>query len=1720
MRFDGHEKALRFTAPLKDNGSSSKVAASRFATASLHHAFESPASPVDSHSDADESPTSRNCPAKAKPGLDSPDDVGNAPTASLWVGNTPRYLTATELIHRFENYGKIKSVKISPSGLYAFVNYCKVESAVHARVDLHNETIFHKTEPSWIRYAKPPPFDGASKRDDNNENLCAPPPVNRLETLSGSMTKKQDTENYWPNHRPPTGPKIRVDISPPPLRRRSNWAYDTYSPAVRLDSDQTSSKPSYDERVEWLREGDSYRPAYRDEPRKTIRNHLSPSANHHENGSQEARRARRNSHTRVPKDQNDDENIITSSTTSAADAGIGRHTMSRANDSEPRLAQQQAPVQSADLEIGRGVLACSQNTTAQPDEQGRLDQVTENDVPKQTQADAAELARLTHVEPLSEPDTREGNVAEFPTKHTAVENEKSGFPLLSALLDNRAASLQPLSRNRSPANLRTSNTPLSDLTTSSRASSVKKRCSDCRKPEAPSVPLIRCTNCPKRFHTICGDPRPLDVNNKEKFICGRCITKARQTAESVARPAEDQDGQSYSNYGSVHSACPNDVKAPSPVSKVSAALLPAAVKTATMETGSVAPPEPDISRVLDTFSLNPMARGQMQAIRDRNRDSNDKPESKQEKETPASVDLRKEPKFPGLSSAESRKHISKSQIKGYMVANPRTIAGAKAMAEKYKTKVTCPAWQRNRGGCSRTEEECMFAHHNAAIETPNGWNVAKEWTCYRWKLGRDGCPDHEIDCLYSHKDTGLYVGFDGKPMTKHRTCYWWYHNGRCRKPDELCVYAHFWTGIVAESPGAKVPRQSVGDFNHDSGNQRSIGLEENAVSYPFAYPVPQRAHDTGSISAESDRPVMPEQNLVQREVRKPSDPKLGSLNPSTDDPRLGSRSQKSVVSRPSTSDGASDTRSTETRMEATPEGSPVVNTATNQASENVRRMSTNKCNQCGKVVFRTNTCVSCRGGRPSDVSEAATPVGIEQVPSTTTSGAGKRKRPEDKMFLPAKRLKPDLSITTRPIAEAVVKETLQLEASSPALRPALLTPPIEPQHPVAISHDTGIGGSNAIRQAAPALRTNSELQTVSSTSGIEAGFCRQMKEHGESLLHRLPAPDCFSEAESDEPLANVRQRRLVSRLTEQSNDKLWSDTTTDSQQQTYSPNQTDHEREDTPNDEERLDSFKASNWRDRAGTATTSTATQGRTTAKLDDVRPAAKRYSSLQHPGTRTLEHSDERCVHTDNDARQNTATHKNTLPTPSSTTGSDMLDHQGGFQALSEHSASTVVYDFAVPEAYVAIAPKELDFLDHNIRHTVTIRNDSRRFPLAFQVISPTQMIRFSPSSGLVRTKCSLDVHVHLAENDDRSPASDTMFVDITYAYIKDETLPQAIALEPVFTAKTQLTLTFWGTLHAKGSAAQNLISKHVSKQSRNSGVDRKTLTETQDLKTPETCSRASSTINEAGNDSGSLRDDVLTPRASLRLDDRPSSNAHSSQEKRPTSNRPKLFLKFNTNRSRPADTPVSEAIKAAIIDKEKRNTALSAKSQDQREAQIAKLRARGIQVEDSDGEDDDEPIPELGDQPSQFNSPATKPSSRRTNDSILLSKISKGDGLKARNRHRLILDRQMSRNLQLHCNPHAEVERGTKLAEVSAWRELKVPDPDQERDKFAPDSIVVRKEKMTFKEMLGLEKDLQVEPCTVGNGLHTQLAFREKQSRDDMGLSRKRRARGAEIWSVSDR
>ncbi|KAF2006186.1 hypothetical protein P154DRAFT_529874 [Amniculicola lignicola CBS 123094] len=167
--------------------------------------------------------------------------------------------------------------------------------------------------------------------------------------------------------------------------------------------------------------------------------------------------------------------------------------------------------------------------------------------------------------------------------------------------------------------------------------------------------------------------------------------------------------------------------------------------------------------------------------------------------------------------------------------------------ERAKIPLTC--FEYRNGACQYPAQKCRFLHRQTSKVSPMDGTVPGKYrnypvTCYNWMMGANGCSKTDDDCLFAHRNTGL-LGEMGKPpreidatakpafmsrrpstetsgpavktpatgapyfpdinndtvppkQNKHLTCFFWMEGGRGCNKGAGCAYAHKNTGWLAQ----------------------------------------------------------------------------------------------------------------------------------------------------------------------------------------------------------------------------------------------------------------------------------------------------------------------------------------------------------------------------------------------------------------------------------------------------------------------------------------------------------------------------------------------------------------------------------------------------------------------------------------------------------------------------------------------------------------------------------------------------------------------------------------------------------------------------------------------------------------------------------------------------------------------------------------------------------
>ncbi|KAK5954402.1 hypothetical protein OHC33_004124 [Knufia fluminis] len=397
--------------------------------------------------------------------------------------------------------------------------------------------------PQWLRFRAT--FTEHSPRQSRREGRAVESDGERLIASDDSP---------WPVRQPPSGPRSQqMDISPPPLRRDSGRvvSFNSREQAERhRHSSSAMSRPGR-ERFE---ESDVYRPPYEQNTDRAAnhsreRNGVRP--RRRSNGYDNQEPQREQLHVASHKGPNHDEALSSAALVSGSTVKLNpsRQDVEKATTGV-RDKQQATPTQRGD-ESHRTYYGNMADTTAGSHRNSgdvAEDSTAQGDRNITPGISIRGLASKT-TNTSTDPDTPAVGVNQPPEATVSVEitrpstaeaaepQKHAGFNYLAALYPSenhphsghaeKTRTLSPYDRKRA------SNTPSSDLTTSSRSSSLKKKCSSCKKPESNYQLLVPCTTCPRKYHSICGDPRP-NMAPKGSFVCGRCIEKRKAGAKDKA----------------------------------------------------------------------------------------------------------------------------------------------------------------------------------------------------------------------------------------------------------------------------------------------------------------------------------------------------------------------------------------------------------------------------------------------------------------------------------------------------------------------------------------------------------------------------------------------------------------------------------------------------------------------------------------------------------------------------------------------------------------------------------------------------------------------------------------------------------------------------------------------------------------------------------------------------------------------------------------------------------------------------------------------------------------------------------------------------------------------------------------------------------------------------------------------------------------------------------
>jgi len=314
----------------------------------------------------------------------------------------------------------------------------------------------------------------------------------RLET-----TKPSSVE--WPNGAPPTGPKSQqYDISPPALRRSGDsLGYDSYRPSeTSIQSDAYRSNKGGRRSSDWASDRRTSSDFYR--PRTFHR--MSPPAYGR----------------RLDSDDSDDiyprysrpTPPVPRSPSNHSRASSVQHRQSRKSSLNGPIRQHQQQLQQ-ELEAAKAEGVSTTYSSRGACEAALAAHNDTDDDPYSPRYSTplsivlTDAPNLQTIAPISTATTQQADANQSERHQAKIYT--LGENILPGPIGLNFASIKK-SRMQSDE----TSSLISDKTSSSKTS-MKRKCVDCPINGSDLSPLFRCSTCPRRYHTCCGNPRPSTV---------------------------------------------------------------------------------------------------------------------------------------------------------------------------------------------------------------------------------------------------------------------------------------------------------------------------------------------------------------------------------------------------------------------------------------------------------------------------------------------------------------------------------------------------------------------------------------------------------------------------------------------------------------------------------------------------------------------------------------------------------------------------------------------------------------------------------------------------------------------------------------------------------------------------------------------------------------------------------------------------------------------------------------------------------------------------------------------------------------------------------------------------------------------------------------------------------------------------------------------------------
>ncbi|KAI4170273.1 MAG: hypothetical protein LQ348_007134, partial [Seirophora lacunosa] len=161
--------------------------------------------------------------------------------------------------------------------------------------------------------------------------------------------------------------------------------------------------------------------------------------------------------------------------------------------------------------------------------------------------------------------------------------------------------------------------------------------------------------------------------------------------------------------------------------------------------------------------------------------------------------------------------------------------------------LTCYFWNKN-GKCSRSDEECAYAHHHTGTVAYPPPTVAASLASSSAADNKNVTPSESRPRTAPPSTIAPSISSAPPPPTgKALTCFFWARHGHCNRTAAQCAYAHHVTGVVAHNPNpALYPEPSIITHHHLASTSPSPPAQQIPAAAP---PSPAQVDPTTSPSA-------------------------------------------------------------------------------------------------------------------------------------------------------------------------------------------------------------------------------------------------------------------------------------------------------------------------------------------------------------------------------------------------------------------------------------------------------------------------------------------------------------------------------------------------------------------------------------------------------------------------------------------------------------------------------------------------------------------------------------------------------------------------------------------------------------------------------------------------------------------------------------------------------